>query len=353
MLSPQPIQLVKYLGIGKNKIPADSKRLFYLSYEDALWDILKKKDVREGSDVLVPDFFCRDVEKNIKSHNYKVIYYHINGDLSADAGSFEDQIKKHKPAVIIVFHPAGIASNLLKNRAWIKSLDEKVILIEDSVHRTLDPLKIKIFRKNHFVINSLRKVVPLQGSSVYGLKNDLDFDIPPPYQSFFYSLKVHLLWFLMNISWNTGQFILAEKLMVRGYDLIGKSILPAKGLLPFKILEEFLNYDKISKTKSEQATLYETRLKGLTKNPVAYQKSDFGEMRAWPVILDKEIADKTLQCLRSKGLIVRFELEDSDWSKKQKIIYLPMGPYLKKSEQTKICEIVLESFCKLGSHPKL
>jgi hypothetical protein len=343
MLSPQPIQLVKYLCFRRNIIPKHLKRLFYLSYEDALWDILEKKNVRKGSKILVPDFFCRDVEDNIKSHGYKIIHYHIKKDLSADIKDFEDQVKKHKPAVVIAFHPVGITSNLFKNRGWIKLLDKRTLLIEDSVHRVLNPLKIEIYKRNHFVINSLRKVVPFQGASVYGQKDDLNFDTPPLTQSLLYSIKVHFLWLLMDICWNTGQFLSAEKLMIKGYNLIGDSVLPAKGFLPFKILEDFLDHNKIAKINFEQACFYESKLKNITKNPIIYQESDLKRMMAWPIVLDKETADETLKNIRSKGLLVRFELNDSAWSKNQKIIYLPMGPHITHSDQMKACQIVTEA----------
>jgi hypothetical protein len=343
MLSPQPVQLAKYVGSKRNIISDYLKRLFYLSYEDALWDLLIKKKIRKGSSFLIPDFFCTDVEKNIKNHGYKTFYYHINSDLSADTWDFEEKIKKYKPEIIIIFHPVGITSNLITNREWIKSLPDETIIIEDCVHRLIDPQKIEIYKKNHFLINSLRKGVPLQGSSIYGRKDDLNFNPPPLYQSFFYSLKVHNLWFLMNFCWSTGLFKIAEKLMKDGYDLIGDSILPARGYRAFKILEEYLDYKKISIINERQANLYFKKLKNITKIQVAIQKSDFGQLRGWPIVLDKETADEVLKYIRSKGLIIRFELSDSVWSKKQKIIYLPLGPYLKTSDQLKVCKIISEA----------
>jgi hypothetical protein len=242
-----------------------------------------------------------------------------------------------------VFHPIGITSNLFENREWIKLLSKETILIEDCVHRVINPPKIEIYKRNHFVINSLRKVVPLQGTSVYGLKDDLDFDPPPLDQSLLYSMKVHLLWFIMNILWDTGQSLSAQKIMIKGYDIIGDSILPARGLLPFKILEEFLDHDKIAKINFEQASFYEDKLKNITKNPIAHHKSDFERMMAWPIILDIETAPKILEEIRSKGLIIRFELNDSAWSKNQKVIYLPMGPHITHSDQIKVCKIVSEA----------
>jgi len=37
-------------------------------------------------------------------------------------------------------------------------------------------------------------------------------------------------------------------------------------------------------------------------------------------------------------LLLDFELNDSKWSKKQKIIYLPLGPYLTKDNLSEIAD---------------
>jgi hypothetical protein len=339
MLSPQPIQAVKYFGLNRNKVPATIKRLFYLSFEDALWDILEKKHVPTGSVVLLPDFYCTDVEANIKNRGYNVVHYKINNDLSADTSVFETKLKAERPDVVIVLHPDGITSNLMQKRNWMNYVPDETIIIEDCVHRIIDPRKTEIYKRNHFLINSLRKVVPLQGSSVYGRKEDLMFCPPPLRQSLFYSLKVHFLWSIMNICWNLEKSELAEKLMLRGYDLIGDSLMPARGFLIFEKLEEYLDIERIEKIKKEQVKFYEENL----KFPMIYTVIDKGKMRGYPLILKKEIANEFLNNIRSKGLMLRFELNDCEWSQKQKIIYLPMGPYLKKSELSKICGIVNSS----------
>jgi hypothetical protein len=339
MLSPQPIQLVKYLCLKRNKVPSSIKRLFYLSFEDALWDILKKKNVKTGSVILLPDFYCTDVEINIKNHKYGIIHYQIKQDLSANLPDFESKIKIYKPDVIVIFHPDGITSNLMQERNWMNQISNQTIVIEDCVHRIINPRKIKIHKKNHFIINSLRKVAPFQGSSVYGRKEDLKFGSPPLRQSLFYSVKVHFLWLAMNICYNLEKSELAEKLMIRGYDLIGDSFKPARGFFIFERLEEYLDIVKIEKIKEGQIEFYEENL----KFPIVHPAVDRGKLRGYPLILKKEIADEVLKNIRAKGLTLRFELNDCEWSQKQKIIYLPIGPYLKKSELSKICGIVNSS----------
>lgn len=338
MISPQPISLVKYLGKKRSITPPHIKRLFYLSFEDAFWDILSKKHVAKNSRILIPNFYCKDVETNIKAHGYKISHYSINCNLKVNILEFKKKILDVKPSVVIIFHPVGITSNLILNRNWIKQLDPNVILIEDCVHKTLDPKGIHIYKKNHFLINSLRKVVPLQGTSLYGRIKDLDFDSPPYYQSLFYSLKVNILWCIMVLFWKTGKLIDAEKFMLKGYDLIGDKILPAKGSILFKHLENFIDYAKIKKIKIKQSKIYQNNLGQIKSPPIS--TFDFGNLRGWPIILPINKADRILKRIRDQKLLLRFELNDCDWSKNQKIIYLPLGPYLKSKDIRKISTIV-------------
>ena len=201
MIPQKPIFLWKYLGFKKNVLPKSVKRLFYLSWEDGLWDILEKKNVRKGSVILVPEFFCGDVENNIKNHGYKIRYYFVSENLQTTDRQLLSAINKFEPKVIIIHHHVGIFNLLLSYKNWSKYVDNSIILIEDCVHRIVEPNQLKFIKQNHFFIDSLRKVVPLQGSVVYGQKNDLNFKQPPFYHSPLYSLKVHLLWIMMNLCW--------------------------------------------------------------------------------------------------------------------------------------------------------
>jgi hypothetical protein len=340
MVSTQPILSLKYFKFKKNVLPENIKGLFYLSWEDALWDILSKKNIKHGSCILVPDFYCSDVEKNMKLHGCRLAFYKINNDLSADKESFVSQITKFKPQVIIIFHPVGIKSNLLENPKWLVKTVGDSILIEDSVHRVVDPKDFKIFKKNHFIINSLRKVVPIQGSWLYGDRADLDFYEPPFYQSFGYRIRVNILWFLMVAAWTLKLFTLAEKLMLIGYDLIGDSILPAKGSYIAKFLAVRLDSRKIEETKNEQVIYYEKELGKILPIKLSISDKDKRKMRGFPVVLSQKNAKNILNFLRGNGLLVRFELNDSGWSKKQKIIYLPLGIYMTRGQQTMVCNLV-------------
>jgi len=354
MISTKPIYLSKYLRLKRNKTPLKVGRLFYLSWEDALWDILEKKKVKKNSTVLVPEFFCGDVENNIRNHGYKVAYFPVSKELITTEKQLTISIKKYRPSVIIIFHSIGILNTLLKKPTWLKYLNKRTILFEDCVHRVVDPNKIIFHKTNHFIIDSLRKVVPLQGSVAYAQKNDINFSEPPLFQSFIYATSVTLLWFVMNIFWSLTQIFNQVKLsiwfsncanyfMKVGYDLIGDNAKPARGFFLFNFLQQYLDIRKIKLVKRKQVEFYEKKLKFLSENffqKVPYDDKEKGELIAYPFILPIKIAQKIKRKIKGEGLLLDFELNDSKWSKKQKIIYLPLGLHISESQLGRISEII-------------
>ena len=359
MVSAQPILDLRHFQLRENRLPQKIKRLLYLSWEDVLWDLLSKKKIPKGSYILTPDFFCRDVEKNIRMHGYRLKNYKIGRDLTADKKDFENKIDKFKPRVIIIFHPVGIKSNLTDAIPWLKKITGESILIEDSVHRVVDPTKVKIIKKDHFVIDSLRKVVPLQGASLYGRVKDLNFRPPPFHQSFIYSVRVNVLWFLMIIFWTFSNYSrgklskilagIAEKLMLRGYDLIGDSASAARGGVPAEFLSRRININKIQNIKMHQVTRYESELGKTLPVKLYIPDGNKKHLRGFPVILPTSHALKTLRSLRKGGLLVRFELDDSLWSQKQKIIYLPLGIQMGIRQQDEVCALTRAAILRAGA----
>jgi hypothetical protein len=344
MVSPQPILSYKYFQYKKNKLPKGIKCLFYLSWEDALWDLLLKKNIKKNSNILVPSFYCDDVEGNIKSHGYKVVYYITNSNLTTDKKSFQIAIKKYKPSVVIVFNPAGIKNNLFENTKWLSKITNKSVLIEDSVHRIIKPTEIKIIKRNHFVIDSLRKVVPLQGARIFGRSEDLNYKEPPIYQSAFYALGVNVLWLLMQVFLTLGMYKLAEKMMIIDYKLIGNSKLAARGLILNRFLSERLNISKIERSKVNQTDYYEKELNKILPIRLKIPLKDKKHLRGFPIILPIAKSQNILDYLRNKGLLLRFELNNSTWAKKQNIIFLPLGIHMTEKQQDQVCDLVKNAF---------
>lgn len=338
MLSLQPIHLWKYLSKKTTKLPPGVKSLFYLSWEDAFWDLLSKKNIPPGSIILVPEFFCGDVERNTISHGYRLAHYPVSATLRTSISDLLSAVKKFSPVVIIIFHPVGIANPLISSPK-IVSLSRHILLVEDCVHRIIEPSKLKLVRPNHYIIDSLRKVLPLQGSFIYGRGSDMDYSLPPLRQSFFYSLRVHALWVLMQLFANLTQAKISESVMVTGYDLIGKSSLPARGWPLFSFLHHHLNHSHIQSVKKHQVEIYEKHLLSLLPQTIPYTVADKSQLRGWPILLGRN-ASRILVYLRSHGLLVRFELADSVWSQHHKIIYLPLGLHISLKQQLAVCHLV-------------
>ena len=344
MISVQPILSLKYFQLRKNKLPKSVKKLFYLSWEDALWDLLTKKNIVKGSKILIPSFYCKDVERNIKLHGYKVEFYKILPNLDPDKKSFIDAIKKYNPSVIVIFHPAGIKSNLLDNQKWLAKISGNSILIEDAVHRVLNATDFKIIKRNHFIIDSLRKVIPIQGAHLYGNIDDLNFDVPNVFQSIIYRFKVNYYWFLMVMTWTIGLGKKAEKNMIKGYNIIGDSIKPSRGSVIGRLLSDRINVASLQKIKIKQVNIYEKEIKNVVPIKLTIKDSDKKHLRGYPVILPLVSSAKILKYLRSNNLLVRFELDGSDWSKGQKIIFLPLGFQMSDSQQKEVCKLVKSAF---------
>ena len=217
-------------------------------------------------------------------------------------------------------------------------------MIEDSVHRVLDAQDLKIIKKNHFVLDSLRKVVPLQGSRVFGNIEDLDFIVPSLFQSLFYSVKVNINCFLMNLCWTLGLYKTAENLMIEGYDLIGDSILPARGSIIAKFFADRINVKKIQKLKEKQVNYYEQSLNLSVPIKLNLKDKDKKHLRGYPLILPIDQADRIIKYIRQNNLLVRAELASSNWSKSMRIIYLPLGLHVTQKCQINIIRLVKNKF---------
>lgn len=366
MYSLQPTFWWRYLRWQSVSVPVNLRRLFYLSWEDALWDILVKKNVDSGSTILVPEFFCGDVEQNMRDHGYKVAYYPVSAQLTTTDKQLTSAITKHQPAVVVILHAVGITNALWQNLAWTSKLKPETIVIEDSVHRIVDPARIKLRSPNHLVIDSLRKVVPLQGCQVYGTAQALPFAPPPLWQSAVYAAQVTLWWLVMDGLWSMTQLVagtrlavqlarVSESAMLAGYDVIGDQPLSAAGWPVFSFLSRHINTPRIEHAKQKQVELYESLLQNFPQeigSALPYEPDDRGLLRHWPLRLELATAPQFLARLREQGLMVRFELNDSVWSRSHKIIYLPLGLHLAPSHIEHICQLVLRTAHEVAATPE-
>lgn len=354
MIPVQPTKLAKYLSTKTTQPSQSSYRTYYVSFEDALWDLIKIMKVTPGSKILLPEFFCGDVVTNMTTHHLRPVYYPKNLHLQTSIHQFKQKLIEEKPAIVIIFHPVGMTNRLLKHyKKWHNHLPKKCLIIEDCVHRVVNPNAITFINKHHFIIDSLRKVVPLPGSYLYS-PTKLPQPANPQTIPRSYKYQVLAWWTVFQLLLWLGSIIpnsylktfslrLAEKAMLKGYDRIGDSYHAGKGWRWITNLINHLDIEKITTCKIAQATEYNRCLRQIISSDIFFfpiHSSDYGQLRGYPLGIHLKNAQSILQKIRQQGLLLRFELNDSIWSQKQKIVYLPMGPHLNLKNVETVCKII-------------
>ena len=345
MIPVQPVFSLQYFSNKKQIVPHNISSQFYLSWEDGLWDIIRSFNIQKDSIILVPSFFCVDVMNNMKAHGLIAQYYEVDNNLQPNKIDLLQKIEKLKPAMIVLFHAVGI-TNKLVTKEFINTLSKELFVIEDCVHRVTNPSEIILCSERHILINSFRKDVPLQGSFVFGNKHIIN-QLKGPGTTFFYSWSVIILWFLMQMSYLLQQYIynsfgkLAEWFMLRGYDIIGDEQKAGNCPQFFADLYMHLDFPKIKAIKKEQVAVYK---KELRKNEFYYvpqfSSQDKGELRGFPIVMQKKYGEQIITSLRENGLFIRAELNDSLWTKDKIIVYLPLGLHVSLSDIRHITQTI-------------
>ncbi len=367
MTAIQPPFLPCYFSLrSKYALPDGLAETHHLSWEDALWDIVDIYKIKKGSVILIPTFWCMDVVKNIEAHGLKYEYYPMDGNFQTSDEELMRTIQTYHPAIIIIFHAVGIRNTLMTaDNNWMTKLSKQQIVIEDRVHSLIDPSELTIERDRHFVIDSWRKVVPLQGSAIYGKKSEIS-KFRHTHKSFSpYSRRVIWLWVKMqwwlilsslkalnrSPKWDplskkliSSFAIQAEKAMLEAYDLIGDSTTAGSTLWLFIFLRRHINTPYIKDIKRKQVAQYEGMLQPLWQDHrfirIPISPSDFGELRGYPVGIVPGAAHNLINALRERGVYIRSELEGSTWTHDKKVIYLPLGPHIRNYDISYICEIL-------------
>ncbi len=354
----QPVGWWHYLRWQATTVPENLQHFSYLSWEDALWDLLEYFSYPKPSTILVPEFFCADVVENMETHGLQHKTYPLDKNLQADPKVFKKLLQEYQPQVVVILHAVGITNQLFAQKdVWLSALPKDTLLIEDSVHRVVNPAEISLISPRHIVLDSLRKVAPIPGTNLFGGEVLKELKPTDSWKTIPYQSAVLAWWMIFqcclmlallpNNRWKKIWNALAEKSMLRGYDWIGDNFSAASGNTVFQWLSLRLDHEKISRTKKTQVELYETLLNPLWKSPALFKltfpESDFGNLRGYPVGLELQNAQQILTKMRSKSLLVRFELNDFGWTQKQKIVYLPLGPHVSESQIIQICEILENS----------
>lgn len=337
--------LKPFLQHAPSVLPRGIKEYYYYSWEDGLWDLLKNKFPEEkGLVFLIPDFYCIDVVINIQARGHKVYYYRLNKDFQIDEENFAKEIKYRKPDVAVIFSACGITSNLLEHKSWVRHLKDKAIILEDAVHRLIDPKEITLINERHVVMDSLRKVSPLPGSRMFGAEAMLNFRQAPHTKVNFYLLKS--LWWYINFRFvlscgfwlkNSRMLVFAhEELLDRHDAIIGDEAPAQPGLGILKPLVNRINPEAIRKVKNEQAKLYEKYLTKVWKNKFFYkvkiERADFPYLHVYPLGFRLRPKKKLEKLLHDNGIAVWYKYTESPWSRNKSVLFLPLGFHITEAD---------------------
>ncbi len=365
MLPIQPPLIPAFFNFAKNqqKISEQKKyKSFFLSWEDALWHLLEIHKIQKNSKILVPEFFCGDVVDNMQAHGLQQVTYAVDKYLQPNQADFTKKLQTEKPSVVVIFHSVGITNPLLRNtQDWLQFLPQNAVLIEDCVHRVIDPQAIKFVAKNHYIIDSLRKVVPIQGSRVYSQQSVPKTTLTTNLRTAWYRLQVLFWWVLMQIFLIAVYYTknstiqkygnkFSEFAMKKGYDVIGDNKQSSCGIPGMYWLSRKVDVQKIYENKIFQVELYNKLLEPFFKQmstnqalyffEIPFSKTDHSQLRGFPLGIELEYSDRFIKYVRDKNLLLRFELDDSEWSNKQKIVYLPMGLHVTNTDIEWICSVI-------------
>jgi len=328
------------------------KRYYYWSWEDGLWDLLKKKHVEKGSTILVPDFYCQDVIDNIRLHGYIVSLYKLDQHFQIKKQALLGSLHRHHPAVVIVFHAAGIASTVIGKSSLIHKITKKALLIEDCVHQMLDPQTVKPVNERHFLMDSLRKVTPLYGSFLYGTKKGMQFTQTKNFLSW-YTVRTTLLYLLFRLTLVAAYVVnkptlavFAHKRILKNHDDIVGDTDAHRGIWMIAWMSQWLNREALERVKREQVKQYEHMLHPLYTRAspfyrIGMKRSDHGKLHVYPVGMKGKADETLLSYLKKKNIVVWSKFTDSQWAKKRDVLFFPLGFHMNKEKIKKISKALL------------
>ncbi len=338
--------LLPFLKFGTKSLPKNIKQTYYYSFEDGLWDLLRHNYPNKKVNFLVPDFYCSDVLDNIRRHGHDYIYYQLDKNFQITTDKLRRYLWLYQPDIVIIFHACGITSQLFLNKSWMADLPKESTVIEDSVHRLVNPEKIKLLNTNHLVMDSLRKVSPIPGSRMFG---NVDFIPDRIYNLYF--IKSSILYILFRIFLNLGFTNFAhQNLLGKHDDIIGDEYSSQTGLSIFKFLLAHLDYEKIESLKHSQIALYEKYLKPVYKNKFYYHikfpKSDYKYLHVYPLGVVTDPQEKLVTYLHQQKILVWYKFTDSPWSTTRRVLFLPLGFHINESKIKAISSALINFISK-------
>jgi len=335
----------KFLKKEQNGQNSELDARTYLSFEDALWDLLENKKVPKESTILLPDFYCNDVAQNIQNHAYKIEYYELDDNFLCSFELLEEEVMRIKPSVVVILHVLGILNPIAAQSDKIKTLSANTIVIEDAVHRYNVLSDVQIYSKNHFLIDSRRKVTPFHGSTIYGAKGTLQWPCSNADTNFLLKWYIVFLFWLFQMVLSVGVRFksmlvikIADKLIDYHDEFIGDNKKSLSRVIYYDSLWDRVDFEKIFKVKNKHITMYESLKKDLSHRKnirvITYTEDNKEQLRGFPIAVNASYADEFDRYLLANNIFLFRHLQDNRWSKKrgEVVYFLPAGVQVNELE---------------------
>lgn len=348
MISYYPPVTLPYLQVQKEPLRTDLGRYFFQSWEDAIWHLVDCGFIPKGV-VLIPDYYCLDVIDNLRSHGLDPMYYPLDRDLQPVMSSFVSLVKEYNPTCVVIFHADGITSNLERDDSWRPHVSKECVILQDLVHRLVNPRWVRLRSRRDIAIDSLRKTSPLSGSFLY-FSRQIKHKIPrPAIHNPLYVLFSRLSFLVFRINLVLG-YHLGLRLLVRlshyrllsmHDNLIGDSRQGNSGPYLSNRLSEHLNFAAIEKVKLHQSDVYTRLINPLCTGSTSLYIPPCGSgrfLRAFPLIVTQPLASILAAELDRIGVYPIFP--DCPWSRDRLIFFLPLGPHITLQDQRLIRDTI-------------
>ncbi len=361
MLNYYQPSLWPFLRLKRYTLPEGLQQYYFFSFEDGLWELLRQRQIPVGSVIFIPDFYCIDVVENIEQHGYRVVFYPLDEHFQIEAKDFSQLICQHHPRVVVIFHACGITSQLVADDSWPTGMSDEIIVIEDNVQRLTDPEQLTITRKNHLVMDSLRKVSPLQGSMMYGHKSGFDVagQIWQPHKGlaeFGYVIAATAWYTLFRMTLGmamkfelVGLTKFAHEVILKKHDdLVGDSTRGYLGWSGAKWVHSHFNFARVAESKTQQVIQYQAELDVLLTSSHAKSyfysihipATDFGKLHVFPVGLRRPLSSSALNWLHQHGAVVWSKFPDAPWSRSRGVLFLPLGFHVSNADIVRMMNLL-------------
>jgi hypothetical protein len=319
----------------------------FVSFEDALWAFLDTAPLSTHT-ILVPDFFCTDVTSRLTERGYTIVWYALNPDLTFNEASFLNAAQGTIGAVFL-YYPMG-ARATTPAPSWFRShLGRQTLIIEDAADCLLEPRQVALIDDAHIVIDSLRKILPLQGARLFhALKSPVAS--APCMNS--YLLKTHVLHIAYHFLHSISELIplswllhLKWNIFVMHSDLIGSE---PRGIRALATSMFLYNRCDITLWKQRRAALmhryYDRLTPALTHTDyqlIAPTRDEASEVR-FPILMGKKGSlSAVADALEQASIYVDIHFDDSPRAMEADYLLLPLSPCMREDDIDTIAAAIM------------